>query len=268
MKRILLFSTLAILLGSCVNNSNNEEYVSPITPLISYSLLNAYPHDTLLFTEGFLFHNGKLFESTGSPEDLPKTKSLVGISDLLTGKFNSKIELDKKLFFGEGIVFMNNKLYQLTYKNKVGFIYDEKNFKKIGEFKYSNEEGWSLTTDGQNIIMSDGSSNLTYLDPVKLSPTKILKVTENGLPRDSLNELEFIKGFIYANIWRNNSVVKINPTNGKVIGKIDLGQLMVMEQNKNSHVDVLNGIAYDTTNDKIYVTGKLWSKIYQINFNH
>jgi glutamine cyclotransferase len=227
-----------------------------------------FDHDTSLFTEGFLFHDGQLFESTGSPEELPQTKSVIGISDLITGKFIRKIEIDKRKYFGEGIVFLNNKLYQLTYKNQVGFIYDARTFKEIGQFKYSNAEGWGLTTDGTNIIMSDGTNSLTILDPVKLTAVKKLQVTEKGYPIDKLNELEFIKGFIYANIWMSDMIVKIDTSSGNVVGKIDLKSLTSEARRINPKAEVLNGIAYDSTTDKIYVTGKLWANIYQIQFSH
>ncbi len=272
MKQFLLLGLMVSIIFSCSNNpippESDDVVVAPATPFINYAVTKYYPHDTSLFTEGFLFHDGKLFESTGSPNDIPQTKSMIGVTELATGKFDKKIELDKSRYFGEGIVFLNNKLYQLTYKNQVGFIYDANTFKQTGQFKYSNVEGWSLTTDGTHLIMSDGSDKLTYLDAVALKPASVLKVTENGLPRDSLNELEFIKGFIYANIWQNNSIVKIDPANGKVVGKIDLSSLAFEARNKNPRADVLNGIAYDSITDKIYVTGKMWPNIYELNFTH
>jgi len=267
---ITLFSI--IFFNSCSDDSSNSSSETSqftlATPFINYAVTHYFVHDTSLFTEGLLFHNGHLFESTGSPEEFPQTKSLIGISDLTTGKFSSKIEIDKSKYFGEGIVFLNNKLYQLTYKNKVGFIYDAKTFKQIGQFKYSNKEGWSLTTDGTNLIMSDGTNNLTYLDPTTLTQTKTLSVTEKGYPVDKLNELEFIKGFIYANIWMSDFIVKIDPINGNVVGKFDLSSLTNEARGINPNADVLNGIAYDSTSDKVYVTGKRWANIYQIQFSH
>ena len=257
--------------AGCNNNSDKiPEETTPVVPAvatINFAVKASYPHDTSLFTEGFLFHDGKLFESTGSPEDLPQVKSMVGITNLQTGKFEQKVSLEKK-YFGEGIVFLNNKLYELTYKNQLGFIYDAKSFKKLDSFTYKNIEGWSLTTDGKEIIMDDGTDIITFLDPVTLKPVKTLKVTEAGLARDSLNELEFINGFIYANIWLSNYIVKIDTATGKVVGKLDLSSLVYEAKNKNPRADVLNGIAYDSVTNKIYVTGKLWPNIYEIEFAH
>ena len=271
MKPLSIFALL-LLLYSCKGNSkssetNITESASKI-PIINYSVISTFPHDTTLFTEGLLVHNGKLFESTGSPEELPNTKSLIGIINLSTGKIDKKVELDKKKYFGEGIVFLKNKLYQLTYKKQLGFIYDAESFKQVGTFNYSNLEGWSLTTNGVDLIMSDGTANLTFLSPDNLKPVKTITVTENGLPLKELNELEYIRGFIYANVWQTNYIIKIDPSNGKVVGKLDLNSLAIEAKYKNPNSDVMNGIAYDSTNDKIYITGKLWPNIYQINFPH
>lgn len=238
------------------------------TPAISYSVTNYFPHDTSLFTEGLLIYNSELYESTGSPSEFPASRSLIGISSLSTGKFEKKIELEKSKYFGEGIVFLKNRLYQLTCKNQTGFIYDAKSFKRLDSFRYINNEGWSLTTDGSDLIMSDGTDNLTMLSPSTLKPIKVLKVSENGLPRDSLNELEYIKGFIYADIWMSNCIVKIDAATGKVVGKLDLSATTYEAINKNPGADVLNGIAYDSMTDKIFITGKKWANIYQISFPH
>lgn len=272
MRQVLFSPLLILLLNSCTDRSTNSgsetSESTAATPVINYTVTNYFAHDTSLFTEGFLFHNEQLFESTGSPKELLQTKSLIGITDLATGKFDVKIEIDKNKYFGEGIVFFKNKLYQLTYTNQFGFIYDGKTFKEVGQFKYSNIEGWGLTTDGISLIMSDGTSKLTYLDPEKLTPLKTLEITEQGYPIDKLNELEFIKGFLYANIWKNDIIVKIDPSSGHVVGKLDMSSLTSEAKRINPNAEVLNGIAYDSTTDKIYVTGKLWPTIYQIQFAH
>jgi glutamine cyclotransferase len=270
MRSFLVTIISIIFFVSCSDNGKKKEpdAPNPSVPFISYSVTQYFSHDTSLFTEGLLFRNGQLFESSGSPEEMPQTRSVIGISDLMTGKFSPKIEIDKNKYFGEGIVFLLDKLYQLTYTTKVGFIYDAKTFKKIGQFNYANAEGWSLTTDGTSLIMSDGTSKLTYLNPETLEPLRILAVTEKGYPADNLNELEFIKGFIYANIWMKDLVIKIDPQSGNIVGKIDLSALTNEAKKINPKADVLNGIAYDSITDKVYITGKLWPHIYQVSFAH
>jgi len=274
MNKFLTIFFLLCLLFSCTEEPATQKKEIKLlksdntVPEINYTVVNTFPHDTLSFTEGFLFHEGQLFESTGSPDNFRYTKSVFGTVDLKTGKIDKKVELDRKIYFGEGIVILKNKIYQLTYKNQIGFIYDAKTFKKTGQFTYTNKEGWGLTTDGTNIIMSDGTNNLTYLDPNTLKVVKTLSVSENGFAADYLNELEYINGFIYANVWTTNHIVKIDPANGKITGKLDFVSLEYEVKNKYPNATELNGIAYDSASDKIYVTGKLWPNIYQINFAH
>ncbi len=189
--------SIFILLAGCKNrqhsNTQSPESAVPVIPYITKAI---YPHDTALFTEGLVFHNGLLYESGGAPPEYPFTRSVIGVSDLANGNFTPKIEIDRSTYFGEGIVFVNNKLYQLTYKNQRGFVYDAKTFKKIDEFTYANTEGWGMTTNGNSVIMSDGTEHLTFLDPDTYKPVRTLSVTESGMIRDSLNELEYINGFI------------------------------------------------------------------------
>ena len=271
MKKLISITSLVCLLFACDGNRNKVKNIAPEKPVISpidYSLVNSFPHDTTAFTEGFLIYNGKLYESTGASRELPQTRSLFGVVDLKTGKIEKKVELDKTMYFGEGIAFLNGKVYQLTYKTKVGFIYDSNSFKKLSEFTFPSDEGWGMTTDDKNLIMSDGTHKLTYLDPNTLQVTKTLSVSENGCVKENLNELEFINGYIYANIWMTNTIVKINPENGNVVGLLDLTSLADEAKNLYPWSQEMNGIAYDSSTDKIYVTGKLWPKIYEIKFNH
>ncbi|MCC6180472.1 MAG: glutaminyl-peptide cyclotransferase [Bacteroidia bacterium] len=274
---IYICASISILfLYSCGTKDNSEnkviqtttvETVIPKTPQLKYTIENKFPHDINSFTEGFLFHDNKLFESTGSPDNLPQTKSVFGDVDLKTGKINVKVELDRNIYFGEGIVFLNDKIFQVTYKNQLGFIYDAKNYKQIGTFNYTNREGWGLTTDGKSIIMSDGTSYLTYFDPTSYAVTKVLDVAENNYVVEHLNELEFINGFIYANIWTTNTIVKIDPNTGNVVAKLDLSGLMQEAKTQNPNSLEMNGIAYDSINKKILVTGKMWPTIYEIRFD-
>jgi glutamine cyclotransferase len=274
MKRFLALLIPAILLYSCGSNPDkpaanaDAPAPAPAIPTIDYQIVKTFPHDTTLFTEGLTVHDGQLFESTGSPKELPQTRSLVGPIDTLTGKMHDKIELDRNTYFGEGIVFLKGKLFELTYTNHVCFVYDAKNFKPAGQFNFDNKEGWSLTTDDSVLIMDDGTDKLTFIDPNTYKPIKKLQVIQNGVPRDSLNELEYIKGYIYANIWQNNTIVKIDPATGKVVGTLDLSNIVFDARNKYATAEVLNGIAYDKATDKIYVTGKLWPTIYEIYFPH
>ena len=269
MKNIAAFFISSLLLFSCASEPKKTENISApapaeeLVPDIEYEVLSRIPHDVSSFTEGFLFRDGKLYESTGSPDDLPGTRSVFGIMDMKTGKIDKKAELDQK-YFGEGIVILHNKIYQLTYKDQLGFIYDAKTYKKLGEFKFSNEEGWGLTTDGTSIIMSDGTSTITYLDPGTLKPAKTLAITNGGYPEDNLNELEFIEGFIYANVWTKNYVVKIDPATGKVVGIIDFSALKYEAKDKYKNAEVLNGIAYDPASKKLYITGKLFPYVYEV----
>lgn len=267
MKRTLACGLLLLVMSSCRSNQQAEVVQNERVPVISHYVTNNFPHDTSLFTEGFLFYGGRLMESTGAPLELQNTRSLIGIQNLKTGKLNVKVELDKSKYFGEGIVILKDKLYQLTYKNQLGFIYDAKSFKKISEFRYANLEGWALTTDDKSLIMSDGTDNLTYISPNSMSPVKTISVTENGQPLSRLNELEFIRGYIYANVYGTNFIVKIDPANGDVVGKLDLSKVCMTEKNMNPDALEMNGIAYDPIADKVYITGKLWSHIYEIDFN-
>jgi glutaminyl-peptide cyclotransferase len=266
--RIFLFFLIILLISACNDASDTGGRTSVSIPAIHYAYSKSYPHDTTSFTEGFLIHDGKLYESTGATGDLPQTKSLFGIVDLMTGRIDKKVELDREKYFGEGIVFLYGKVFQLTYKTKVGFIYDGTTFEKIGEFTFPSKEGWGLTTDGKNLIMSDGTNIITFLDPNTLQIIKTIAVSENGYVKEHLNELEYIKGYIYANIWATNTIVKINPGNGKVAGTLNLTSLADEAKSIYPGSLEMNGIAYDSIADKLLVTGKLWPKIYEIKISH
>ncbi|MBK9285404.1 MAG: glutaminyl-peptide cyclotransferase [Sphingobacteriaceae bacterium] len=284
LKKILFLNTLrliylccvAILLFSCDEekpkpNEQNNRVISlavPKTPAISYSLISTYPHDSTCFTEGLFFHQGKLFESSGAPDNIPTTRSLFGIVDIQTGKIAVKGELDRNKYFGEGIVALNNKLYQLTWQGQTGFIYNADNFKKLGTFSYMSKEGWGLTTNGKELIMSDGTNTLTFIDPETFQITKTLLVSENNYAVDYLNELEYIKGYLYANIWMTTRIVKIDPETGNVVGQMDLGSFAAEAKKRYKGSLEMNGIAYDSITDKILITGKMWPTLYQINFPH
>jgi glutamine cyclotransferase len=237
-------------------------------PFINYSYIDNFPHDTNAFTEGFVIYQGALFESTGSPKSLPETQSLFGPVDITTGMIDSKVMLDREKYFGEGITFLNNKIYQLTYESRVGFVYDAKTFEEISRFTIPSAEGWGLTTDSEFIIMSDGTYKLSYLHPENLKVIKQLNVSENGYAVGGLNELEYINGYIFANVWMTNTLVKIDPKNGHVVGKLDLSSIAKESKYLNTKSLEMNGIAYDSISDLIYLTGKMWPKTYRIKINN
>ena len=269
LNRIFALLLTSVVFVSCTNENKPKENQKPVAseeediPEIVYSLVKTFPHDTTSYTQGFLVYNKQLFESTGSPEYMTLTRSVMGILDSITGKINIKAELDRKKHFGEGIAILNNKIYQLTWKNQSGFTYDAKTFKPLSEFTFESKEGWGLTTDGTNLIMSDGTNTLSYLDPTTL---KVIKKVET--PYINLNELEFIKGYIYANVYQKDFIVKIDPANGKVLGIVNLSSLAEKALSKSKGSEVLNGIAYDAASDRIFVTGKLWPQLYEIKFEH
>lgn len=246
------------------NNAGGTNNANAAPPVIQYSVVNKYPHDTAYFTEGLEFHNGQLFESSGGNADESPYPSEFGIADLKTGKVTSKVKLDKAKYFGEGITFFNDKLYHLTWTSGVGFVYDANTFKLIKEFKIPAKEGWGLTHDSTHLIMSDGSSNLYYLTPDSLKVANILRVTDNNGPVTNINELEYVNGYIYANQWETNYILKIDPATGSVVGKINLENLQKEAASLRPGADVLNGIAYNHETNQLLVTGKRWPYLYEI----
>jgi len=270
MKRIILIILATFYLTGCVDNpkSKKKRKSANDVPIVNYSIVNNYPHSTSSFTEGLLIHNNEIFESTGSPSELPQTKTVFGILSLQTGEIDVKSELNRDKYFGEGIVILNNRIYQLTYKKQTCFVYDAKTFKKIRQHRYSNKEGWGLTTDGKHIIMSDGTNILSFIEPNNFRILKTLQVSANNYAIDYLNELEYIKGYIYANVWPTNTIVKIDSKNGYVVGKIDLTPLRELAYIKNPNLNETNGIAYDSISDNVFVTGKMWPEIFKIKLSN
>jgi glutamine cyclotransferase len=271
MNRTISFLLILSLLAACNNSDrNNAESTGPSAdntpPAIDYTVMKVLPHDTTAFTEGLLFHDGQLYESTGTDTNMPESRrSLFGTVDTITGHIHPKVEIDRNKYFGEGIAFLNGKVYQLTYTTKVGFIYDAKTYKKLGEFTFPSREGWGMTTNGTNLIMSDGTSNVTYLDPNNFRTVKTLTVTDNNGPVSNVNELELVRGYLYANQWQTNYILKIDTSSGKVVGRLDLDSIAAEARNRYSGSEVLNGIAYNPASGLLYVTGKLWPNIYEIS---
>ncbi len=234
------------------------EVLSDVVPeKYTYELVNSFPHDTSYYTEGLEINNGFLYESIGR-----EGKSKLIKSVLNTGKSVKSVKLQDK-YFGEGITIFGNKIYQLTYKTKIGFVYQLENMAKIDSFSFESAEGWGMTHDTKNLIMSDGTNVLTYLDPENYKPVKKIQVYDDKNQMVYLNELEYSDGYIYANVWTTFLIVKIDAETGKVVAKIDMDGILTNFKQVDQ-VDLLNGIAIDPETKKMYVTGKLYPKIFEI----
>ena len=226
----------------------------------TYQVVNTFPHDPRAFTQGLLFHDGRLLESTG----LYGQSSLREV-DLATGAVLRKWAVPSQ-YFAEGLALLDGKLYQLTWTTRKAFVYDlnadPKGFRKAGEFSYTGE-GWGLTTDGHWLIMSDGTSTIRFLNPATFAVDHTIQALKDDLPQDRLNELEYVKGEIYANIWKTDWVARIDPASGRVVGMIDFSYLLPAAD-RTQTTNVLNGIAYDPAGDRLFVTGKNWPKLFEV----
>jgi len=234
------------------------EVLSDVVPeKFGYEVVQSYPHNETSFTEGLEIHNGFIYESTGE-----NGKSYIYKNNLKTGQTVKSVKLADK-YFGEGITIFNDRIYQLTYKTKIGFIYNLESMALVDSFHFESAEGWGMTHDEKYLIMDDGTNVLTYIDPTTLKTVKKLQVYDDKDAVVYLNELEYSEGYIYANLWTTNLIVKIDSQTGKVLAKIDLDGILSMS-NTDKQVDVLNGIAIDPVTKKMYVTGKLFPKLFEI----
>jgi glutamine cyclotransferase len=221
----------------------------------AFEVVAAYPHDPSAFTQGLTVHEGVLYEGTGQ-----YGASSVRRVDLATGRIERLRALDGR-YFGEGIAILGGKLYQLTWQNGVGIVYDLQTFDVVETFRY-NGEGWGLTQDGAHLIVSDGSPTLRYLDPATFTVVRELAVRDGDLPVERLNELEYVDGEIWANIWYEDRIARISPQSGAVLGWVDLA--MLYPRSARGSEAVLNGIAYDAAAERLFVTGKNWPQLYEI----
>jgi glutamine cyclotransferase len=242
--------------GASSNTAPTNAGENAVVPRFGYQIVNIWPHDPNAFTQGLVFLNGKLIESTGQ-----EGRSSLRNVEMETGKILKKVDVPEQ-FFAEGIAVLNNKIYQLTWQHGIGFIYDAQSFEKVGQFEYSGE-GWGLTTDGKSLILSDGSNRLRFFDPDSFRVTKTIAVVDAKVPISQLNELEFVNGEIYANIWHDDRIAVINPQNGHVTAWIDLAGLLQPGDVQDPEA-VLNGIAYDQSSGRLFVTGKLWPRMFEI----
>jgi len=224
------------------------------TPVQGYRLVNSYPHDPGAFTQGLFFHDGFLYEGTGL-----HGRSSIRKVEVETGRVVQAVELPEA-FFGEGITIWGDRLIAITWQEQTAFVLDLKTFKLWRKFNYTGE-GWGLTQNGRELIMSDGSAQLRFLDPLSFRELRRLRVTAGGKPVDQLNELEWVEGEIYANVWQSDRIARIDPKTGHVKAWIDLAGLLPQRSGSD---DVLNGIAYDAKKKRLFVTGKLWPRLFEI----
>lgn len=266
LKKIIPLALLSFTIACNNGDKNNDTATTentatvPAPAAISYSVMNAFPHDTTAFTQGLEIYNNELYEGTGEYGESTLRKV-----DLKTGKVLKQISIDST-YFGEGITIFNNKLYELTWQNHIVLEYDL-NFNLLKKINIPYD-GWGLTHDAQHLILSDGSSNIYFLQPETLKTLKTINVADNYGMLNNLNELEYINGFIYANVWQTDNIVKIDPATGNIVGKIELPDLLKKNGKEIHNQDfVLNGIAYDSTTKKTYITGKSWPLLFEVKFN-
>ena len=270
MKRFFALSLLAFAI-SCNNNTDTSApSIVPVTSgsgipapaNINFTIISEFPHDTSAYTQGLELHNGKMYEATGDYEN-----SSLRITDHKTGKVEQKHAMGSAKIFGEGITILKDKLYQLTWESNVVYVYDVKNINKpVKTFNWPYE-GWGITNNGTDLIISDGSSNLYFVNPDDFKVKNTVGVQTDKGPIDNLNELEYVNGFVYANVYTTNVIVKINPESGHVVGIINFPDYGTQERQKNSRVDYFNGIAWDSTSQSFFVTGKRWPKMFEIKLN-
>lgn len=243
-------------------NQNTTVSTSSEVPVYTFEIVKEYKHDKNAFTQGLVFHNGFLYEGTGGNKGDDFDSSLRKV-DFETGKVLQKFDLSDD-YFGEGIVILNDKIYQLTWKSGICFVYNLSDFKFVKELRY-NGEGWGITTDGTSLFMSDGTQIIQVLNPETFERERAIVVfDENRKPIFRLNELEYIKGEIWANVWQEGKIARIDPKDGKLLGWIDMSKLMDEQMRESRNADVLNGIAYDEANDRIFITGKKWKRLFEI----
>lgn len=262
LSRFALLSTPAIMLLAAIAFA---AYASPdlaqagkgTVPVFGYQVVNTYPHSSDAFTQGLVYDDGLLYEGTGL-----YGQSTLRRLQLQTGGVLGERHLNSSLF-GEGIALYKDRIVQLTWQSGLGLVYVKENMTEIGSFRYQTE-GWGITSNGSRLIMSDGTDILHILDPESFAEVGRVSVKADGKSLQGLNELEFVKGQIYANIWPTNWIAIISPESGAVLGKIDLSGILPQEDLQGRRVDVLNGIAYDAKEDRLFVTGKLWPRLFQI----
>lgn len=267
MKRFLLVFPIVFAL-SCTSNDNPDKDPDIAPPAsgiaapapISFSVVAQYPHDTSAYTQGLELYNGKMYEATGDFE-----MSSLRVTNHKTGKVEQKHPMGSDKIFGEGITIFKNKIYQLTWQSNLVYVYDIDNINKPVKTLTWPYEGWGITHNGTDLIISDGTANLYFVNPQDFKVKNTISVQTDKGPLDAINELEFINGFIYANVYTTNTIVKIDPESGHVVGQLNFPDLIKNERTERT--DYFNGIAYDSTTNTMFVTGKRWPKMFEIKLN-
>ncbi|GAA4469391.1 hypothetical protein GCM10023093_28810 [Nemorincola caseinilytica] len=238
-----------------------------VPAVMGYNIVEQYPHDTKAFTEGLEYIDGVLYESVGryGRSDIRKV-------DAVTGKVLQQTKMEDR-YFGEGLTVMNGKIYQLTYREGKGFVYDLATMKKVSTFDFPTQEGWGMTNNGTHLIFSDGSNKLYFMDPASMKVVKQLSVTDEQGPVNRINELELINGYIYANQWQADLILKIDTTTGRVTARADLSTIRMQggippNANDEEAPETMNGIAYDAKGNRIFVTGKNWPKMFVVKLDN
>lgn len=260
---IIMMLSAAISCGSSSGPVNNGNTAKPApAPTYAYDIVKTYPHDTSAFTQGLVIHSGFFYEGTGGYGD-DSHKSTLRKVEIDTGKVLQNHNLAPE-YFGEGVTILGDKIFQLTWKEGKAFVYNLSDFRLLQEFNYAGE-GWGLTHDGTNLYQSDGTHVIRVVDPVTFKTTRTIVILDgNSKPIMKLNELEWVKGEIWANVYQTGWIVRIDPQSGKLLGRIDLNTMVDDEQKQNRIADVLNGIAYDEATDRVFVTGKQWRRLFEI----
>jgi glutaminyl-peptide cyclotransferase len=259
--RLLIMGACAAVVGvvaACKNGESNtggEPPMEPTAPTETVQQVRSYPHDSTAFTQGLVWLDGRLYESTGR-----YGQSSLRIVEVETGRVVQKVDL-AQTYFAEGLAAVGDTLYQLTWKEGVAFLYDAATLRPLGQVAYTGE-AWGLASDGRRLIVSDGSSYLTFVDPGTFQVDTTIRVTDAGQPVDQLNELEWVRGEVWANVWHTNQIVRIDPQTGRVKGRLDLTGLIPQVRDPEA---VLNGTAYDPQANRLLVTGKLWPRLYEIS---
>jgi glutaminyl-peptide cyclotransferase len=266
MKKLLPIAIAVMLYTSCNNpdavEEENPTATSNTVKSIAYSIIAQYPHDTASYTEGLEFYNGKLYESGGD-----YNSSVLQFGDAKTGNIEKSHKMGTDKIFAEGITILNGKIYQLTYQTNDVFVYDVKDITKVIQHFTWPYEGWGLTNNGTDLIVTTGGTDLYFVDPLTFKIKNTVHIHDNNGPVEAVNELEYVDGFVWGNIYTTNDIVKIDPSTGAIVGKMNFDNLLSQQDKIGTRAEVMNGIAYNSTSKTFFITGKRWPKLFEMRLN-